>query len=31
METEEAARAKLNGKRTWTLTDDQKVVRCDHS
>ena len=24
-----AARAKLNGKRTWTLTDDPKVVRCD--
>ena len=28
-EKEEAARAKLNGKRTWTLTDDPKVVRCD--
>ena len=28
-EKEEAARAKLNGKRTWTLTDDSKVVRCD--
>ena len=28
-EREEAARAKLNGKRTWTLTDDSKVVRCN--
>ena len=28
-EKEEAARAKLNGKRTWTLTADPKVVRCD--
>ena len=28
-EKEEAARAKLNGKRTWTLTDDPKVVRCN--
>jgi DNA modification methylase len=28
-EKEAAARAKLNGKRTWTLTDDPKVVRCD--
>jgi len=28
-EKEEQARTKLNGKRTWTLTDDQKVVRCD--
>ena len=28
-EKEEAARSKLNGKRTWTLTDDPKVVRCD--
>ena len=28
-EKEEAARAKLNGKRTWTLTDDPMVVRCD--
>ncbi len=28
-EKETAARAKLNGKRTWTLTDDPKVVRCD--
>jgi site-specific DNA-methyltransferase (adenine-specific) len=29
VEREEAARAKLNGKRTWTLTDNQKVVQCD--
>jgi site-specific DNA-methyltransferase (adenine-specific)/site-specific DNA-methyltransferase (cytosine-N4-specific) len=28
-ERQEAARAKLNGRRTWTLTDDPKVVRCD--
>src|SRR5271165_6259364 len=28
-EKEEQARTKLNGKRTWTLTDDPKVVRCD--
>ena len=28
-EREESARAKLNGKRTWTLTDDSKVVRCN--
>jgi ParB-like chromosome segregation protein Spo0J len=28
-EKEAAARAKLDGKRTWTLTDDPKVVRCD--
>ena len=28
MEKEEAARAKLNGKRTWTLTDNPKVVQC---
>ena len=28
-EKEEAARARFNGKRTWTLTDDPKVVRCD--
>ena len=28
-EREADARAKLNGKRTWTLTDDPKVVRCD--
>ena len=28
-ENEAAARAKLKGKRTWTLTDDPKVVRCD--
>ncbi len=29
LEREAVARAKLNGKRTWTLTDDPKVVRCD--
>jgi site-specific DNA-methyltransferase (adenine-specific)/site-specific DNA-methyltransferase (cytosine-N4-specific) len=28
-EKQEAARAKLNDKRTWTLTDDPKVIRCD--
>jgi DNA modification methylase len=28
-EKEAAARAKLNGQRTWTLTADPKVVRCD--
>ncbi len=28
-EKEEQARTKLSGKRTWTLTDDPKVVRCD--
>jgi hypothetical protein len=28
-EREEVARLKLKGKRTWTLTDDPKVVRCD--
>jgi ParB-like chromosome segregation protein Spo0J len=28
-EKEEKARAKLNGKRNWTLTDNLKVVRCD--
>jgi hypothetical protein len=29
VEKEQAARLKLNGKRTWTLTDDPKIVRCD--
>ncbi len=29
VEKEEAARVKLNGKRTWTLTDNPKVVQCD--
>src|SRR5208337_2411279 len=29
VEKEEAARAKLNGRRTWTLTDNPKVVQCD--
>ena len=28
-EKEEQARAKLNGKRIWTVTDEPKVVRCD--
>ena len=28
-EKQEAARATLKGKRTWALTDDPKVVRCD--
>jgi DNA methylase len=28
-EKEESARVKLKGKRTWTLTDDPKIVRCD--
>jgi len=26
---QEAARLKLHGKRTWTITDNPKVVRCD--
>ena len=28
-EVQEAARSKLNGNRTWTITDEPKVVRCD--
>ena len=29
LEKEAAARAKLNGKRSWILTDDPRVIRCD--
>lgn len=29
LENEAVARAKLNGERTWTLTDAPKLVRCD--
>src|SRR5262249_17928296 len=28
METEKKARGRLNGKKTWTITGDQKVIKC---